>query len=312
MAIYHLSAKAIGRSSGRTSTGSAAYRAGERIVDDRTGLIHDYTRKSGVSHAEIMVPDGAPDWMAERALLWNGVEAIEKRKDAQLYREIEVALPRELTPAQQVEMVREFVRSEFVALGMVADVCHHVRDPEKPHAHIMLTMREIGPDGFGKKVREWNGKEQLEQWRERWGELANRALERAGLDERIDHRSYAARGLDLEPQPKLGKAAPMERRGLDTERGAEWRQVQERNLERTRLQEALAEISDRLAGLAHRAKDKIAELFGRTPQDGQKPDRVDVDALFGRKPEMDSGRGGTASQGPDREPRIQDGEVRNR
>lgn len=207
MAIYHCSAKVIGRSSGRSATGAAAYRAGEKIVDHRTGLIHDYTRKGGVDHAQIIAPANAPEWATDRSALWNEVEAVEKRKDAQLCREVEVAIPRELTVEQQRQLVLDFAREQFVARGMVADVAFHHQDGENPHAHILLTTRTIGPDGFGQKAREWNDKQLLEQWRSQWAEHANRALERAGHAERIDHRSLADQGIDRQPTQHLGPTA---------------------------------------------------------------------------------------------------------
>lgn len=200
LAIYHASAKVIKRSAGRSSTAAAAYRAGERIKDERTNEVHDYTRKSGVDHSEILAPKGSPDWVYDRSRLWNEVEKAEKRKDAQVAREFEVAIPKELPPDQAREMVRAFVQEQFVDRGMVADICHHHSEGENPHAHILLTMREIGPDGFGQKQREWNRPEVLQAWRQSWEDHANSALARAGSRERIDSRSLEAQGVDREPQ----------------------------------------------------------------------------------------------------------------
>lgn len=166
MAIYHLSAQVIGRSAGRSSVAAAAYRAGERITDERTGHVHDYTKRQDIER-EIITPEGAPAWMQERARLWNAVEAVEKRKDAQVARELNIALPKELTPEQQREMVHRYVKEEMVSKGMVADVAIHRNDPNNPHAHIMTTMRDVSPEGFGTKNREWNRTEQLEEWREK-------------------------------------------------------------------------------------------------------------------------------------------------
>lgn len=220
MAIYHLSAKPISRATGRSSTGAAAYRAGEKIVDVRTGIVHDYARKRGIDHSEIMAPANAPDWVHDRAKLWNAVEHSEKRKDSQLARDVEVALPTELNADQQRELVRGFVRSQFVAAGMVADIAIHHSKGENPHAHILLTMRDIGPDGFGQKNRSWNDRSLLEKWREQWAEHTNRALERAGHSARIDHRTLEAQGIERIPQIHIGPHVPeMERRGIRTERG---------------------------------------------------------------------------------------------
>jgi len=220
MAIYHMSAKAISRSTGRSATGAAAYRAGERITDERTGLTFDYGKKSGVDHTEIIAPTNAPEWVNDRARLWNAVEQGEKRKDAQVCREVEVALPVELSPEKQLELVRGFARSQFVDVGMVADIAMHHTTSPTPHAHIMLTMRDIGSNGFGQKNRDWNSKERLEQWREQWANHLNQALERDGHAARVDHRTLEAQGIDRIPQPKLGaKVVEMERRGIRTERG---------------------------------------------------------------------------------------------
>jgi len=219
MAIYHFHAQVISRKSGRSSTAAAAYRAGEKIADDRTGEIFDFTRKGGVDSAEILTPDGAPSWALDRSRLWNQVEGVEIRKDAQLCREIDVAIPRELADDQRRELVRGFVRDHFVSQGMIADVAFHDFDSENPHAHVMLTMRDVGPEGFGKKNRDWNDRALLAAWREGWAEAANAALESAQVDAKIDHRSYEAQGLDRLPTAHLGPAAAeMERRSPGSSR----------------------------------------------------------------------------------------------
>jgi len=237
VAIYHLSAKVISRADGRSAVAAAAYRAAEELQDERLGRAHDFTNKAGVIHSEILLPEGAPARLADRATLWNEVEATEKRKDAQLAREIEIALPRELTKAQVIGLAQDFVREQFVARGMVADLNVHwgrtASSEDQPHARVMLTMREVGPEGFGKKVREWNRTELLVGWRERWAELANERLAALGHDLRIDHRSHVAQGIDLEPQNKIGPAgARREARGEDAERAAEHDAVARRNGER--------------------------------------------------------------------------------
>jgi ATP-dependent exoDNAse (exonuclease V) alpha subunit len=180
MAIFHFSAKVIGRSSGRSAVAAAAYRAGERLHDERIDRTHDFTNKAGVLHSEVMLPKGAPEAFADRATLWNAVEAAEKRKDAQLAREVEFALPRELAKKDNIKLAREFVKAEFVEKGMIADLNVHWDIGEngkaKPHAHVMLTMRAVTKDGFGAKVRDWNKTALIEQWRERWADHVNRAL----------------------------------------------------------------------------------------------------------------------------------------
>ena len=204
MAIYHLSAKIVSRGKGQSVVAAAAYRASESLQDERYGMTHDYTRKEGVEHSEILLPEGAPEWMADRQRLWNQVEATEKRKDAQLARELEIGLPLELTHDENVELMRDFVRTHFVAKGMVADFSVHEDDPNNPHAHVLLTMREVTAEGFGKKVRSWNAKADLLKWREAWAETANEHLARAGHAIRIDHRTLEAQGIELEPGKKIG------------------------------------------------------------------------------------------------------------
>jgi len=215
VAIYHLSAKPISRATGRTATGAAAYRAGENIADARTGLVFDYRKKGGVDHKEIMAPANAPEWAHDRAKLWNAVEASEKRKDSQVAREVVVALPTELNLDQQRELVRSFAHSQFVNAGMVADVAIHHSKSSNPHAHILLTMRDIGPDGFGQKNRSWNDKALLQNWRQAWEVQTNGALAMAGQSARIDHRTLVAQGInDRLPSVHLGPSATaIERRG---------------------------------------------------------------------------------------------------
>lgn len=203
MAIFHLNAKVISRAQGRSATAACAYRAGQKIRDERTGLTFDYTRKREVTYRKIMAPGYAPAWLQDRAALWNAVEKSEVRKDAQVAREIEVALPIELSAHQQIILLERYVTKQFVKRGMVADVCIHNK-PGNPHAHILLTTREITPAGFGKKSRDWNTKEQLEEWRTAWAEHVNRRLFVTGHKSRVDHRTLQAQGIDREPEAHLG------------------------------------------------------------------------------------------------------------
>ena len=242
MAIFHLSVKVISRAAGRSAVAAAAYRAAERLHDERLDRAHDFTNKSGVVHSEVMLPEGANGGWQDREQLWNDIEAIEKRKDAQLAREVEFAIPREMNQAQGIELARDFVQSEFVERGMIADLNVHwdigADGMTKPHAHVMLTMREIvvgenGEAGFGAKVRDWNRTELVEQWRERWAEHVNARLTELDIDARIDHRSLQAQGIALEPQDKIGPAASrIEGRGLEAERIEEHRDIARRNGER--------------------------------------------------------------------------------
>ena len=248
MAAYRFSAQVIGRSKGRSATAAAAYRSGERLTDERTGLTHDYRARGGVLHTEILAPENAPASLHDRAALWNAVERAEKRKDAQVARDILLSLPHELTGAQRLELVRGFVQAEWVARGMVADIALHMPhregDNRNHHAHVMLTMREVGPDGFGAKVRDWNDAALLERWREQWAIHQNRALERAGQSERVDHRSLEARGSDHEPEPKQGPVATeMERNGKRSKAGDDRRAVQARNQAREEIK-AEAQVID--------------------------------------------------------------------
>lgn len=245
MAIFHLSVKVISRASGRSAVAAAAYRGAERLHDDRLDRDHDFTNKDGVVHSEVMLPEGSPPEFADREKLWNTVEAAEKRKDAQLSREVEFALPREMNKSQGIALARDFVKAEFVEKGMIADLNVHwdigKEGLAKPHAHVMLTMREVGKDGFGAKVRDWNKSELVEQWRERWAEHVNQRLAELDIDARVDHRSLEAQGIGLEPQDKIGPAASrIGGRGLEAERIEEHRAIAQRNGERIIANPAVA------------------------------------------------------------------------
>lgn len=211
MAIYHLHVKVIGRKSGSSAVASAAYRSASRLRDDRLERSHDFSNKRGVVYSDVMLPEDAPEQWSDRERLWNDVEAFEVRKDAQLAREVEFALPREMTQAQGIELARDFVQAEFVDQGMIADLNVHWDMAEdgtpKPHAHVMLTMRSVDENGFGQKVRDWNATQMVERWRERWAEMANERLAELDIDARIDHRSFEAQGIALEPQNQIGAPA---------------------------------------------------------------------------------------------------------
>lgn len=193
MAMYRLSASVLSRSQGRSSVAAAAYRAGEKLANARDGMEHDYSKRVGVVSSEILLPAGAPAYLADRETLWNTVEAAEKRKDAQVAREVQLALPHELGAHQRAELVRGFVQAQFVDRGMVADVAIHAPgvkgDTRNHHAHVLLTTRAVSPDGFEGKNREWNAKDLLASWRSEWADEVNAALERYDIVERVDHRS---------------------------------------------------------------------------------------------------------------------------
>src|SRR5208337_3302586 len=206
MACYHIQVKIISRGGGKCAVSAAAYRSRDKLYDERLGMTFDYTKKKDLAYEEILLPENAPERLKDRQTLWNEVERVEKRKDARLSREVELALPKELNFEQQVALVKEYAQAQFVDKGMIADICIHKSD-KNPHVHIMLTTREVTRDGFGKKVTTWNGKAELLTWREEWANIQNRKLLEAGYDIQVDHRSYADRGIDLEPQTKIGIAA---------------------------------------------------------------------------------------------------------
>lgn len=304
MAIYHCSIKIISRGKGRSAVAAAAYRAGEKITSEYDGTIHDYTRKGGVVHTEILLPDHAPAGFTDRAVLWNAVEKIEKAKNAQLAREIELALPVELTREQNVSLVREYVNQHFVSAGMCADICMHDKNDGNPHAHIMLTMRPFEQGGIwgakqkkeyildpqGKKIydpkkrqykcksipaTDWNEQTKAEEWRGAWAEICNRFLEQNGHTERIDHRSYERQGIDQIPTIHLGAAASqMEKRGIATERGNLNREIEVTNQKLRQLKARIGKLRDWLKEEAASTEpptlaDYIQEILKRKEQAGK-------------------------------------------
>jgi Ti-type conjugative transfer relaxase TraA len=237
MAIYHLSVKVISRAAGSSAVAAAAYRSASRLHDQRLDRPQDFTNKTGVVHSEVLLPENAPAEWSDREKLWNDVEAFEKRKDAQLSREVEFAIPREMNQQQGIELARDFVQREFVDQGMIADLNVHwdigADGQPKPHAHVMLTMREVREEGFGPKVRDWNRVELVEHWREAWADHVNQRLTELDIDASVDHRSLEAQGIDLEPQGKIGAAARrMDAQGLEAERVEDHRDIAYRNGER--------------------------------------------------------------------------------
>lgn len=234
MALFSWSMQIIKRSAGRSVVAASAYRAGERLHDERQSLTHDYRNRGGVEHKELLFPTDAPEWTngIGREVLWNTVEEGEKRKDAQTARELRIMIPRELAPAARITLVRDYLAHSFVAKGMVADVCWHNNiasdGQEQPHAHVLLTMRPLCAEGFGLKSRHdwvpdptgrthddgrpvmvvsnkesWNSPDYFEHCREDWENIANAALQQAGSEARIDRRSLLERGLSRLPEPAL-------------------------------------------------------------------------------------------------------------
>lgn len=219
MAIFHLSVKPIRRWSRKTgaersATAAAAYRAGALIRDYRSGEVHDYRARRGVFGAEVHLPASAPAWMADRAALWNAVEASEKRVDARVAREMDVALPVELPRGKMMDLAREFVRECVTSVGMCADLAFHDLDSHNPHFHVLMTTRHVTDLGFGKKNRDWDcwGDARLvKEWRKRWADLANAALEGIRSLSRVDHRSLVEQGRDRLPTVHEGRWASINR-----------------------------------------------------------------------------------------------------
>lgn len=312
MAIYHLRATMISRSQGRSATAASAYRVAERIEDRRTGLTFDYAARGGVDHTEILAPDHAPDWVRDRSELWNRVEESETRKNSQVAREVRVALPDELTHAQRVALVRDYAQAQFVDRGMVADIALHAPgragDERNHHAHILLTTREIDAEGFTTKNRDWNKVEVLEGWREAWARNSNAALERAGIEDRVDHRTLVAQrdealeqasaarergdegaelvqtvramSLDRPPLPQLSLGAwQLKERGIEVAAVRVWHEVKDRAAEvRQVVQELTGQVRDWLDRAAERVMDRLgsgqSELALAGGRDGrdQEPD----------------------------------------
>ncbi len=237
MAIYHLSTKPVSRSSGRSAVASAAYRCAVLLVNHRDGLVHDFTRKEGVEHSEIVLPQGvSADWALDRSKLWNAAEFAEKRKDARVAREFEIALPHELSSEGRLKAARAFAQDLANRYGAAVDFAIHSPsehgDIRNYHAHVLMTTREVGKAGLGEKtlLEHKNARllangmattdMQLRDIRQSWEGIANRELQREGLDVRIDHRSHIERGLELSPTEHMGvHASQMQQQGMAVERG---------------------------------------------------------------------------------------------
>jgi hypothetical protein len=260
MAIFHQTVKIISRAKGQNAVASASYRSGEKLRDCVNGQTHDYTRKSGIVHTEILTPKPAPEWTSDREKLWNAIEASEKRKDAQLAREIEVALPVELDREKQIGLVRGFVKENLVKEGMIADVAIHDKGDGNPHAHIMLTMRDLTPEGFGKKNRGWNDTGFVEKWRDGWESHVNATLALEGIEARVDRRTLEAQGIERTPQVHVGKSP---------HRAEANEQIKLDNATAEALLRELAEINVRLPEI-----ERDIEREPAAPMDGEDPDQA--------------------------------------
>ncbi|WP_425998111.1 Ti-type conjugative transfer relaxase TraA [Caulobacter sp. DWR1-3-2b1] len=305
MAIYHFSAKVISRANGSSAVAAASYRSASRLHDEYLDRAHDFTNKAGVVHSEILAPNEASRaaW-PDQATLWNAVEAGEKRKDAQLAREIEFAIPREMDQQQGIALARDFVQREFVTRGMVVDLNVHWDIAEdgqpKPHAHVMLTMRgvAIGEDGiarFGAKVRDWNSTEFLNDWRGAWSEHVNERLAQLGIEARVDHRSFKDQGIDLEPQDKIGPAgARRDDRGETAQRAQDHRDLARRNGERI-----IAEPKIALSAITHQQAtftDHDLAAFAHRHSDGKEQFDQVVSAMKTSPERVALGRDGLGRQ----------------
>lgn len=271
MAIYHLCIKIISRGKGKSAVAASAYRSGEKIKNEYDGILHDFTRKGGIAHTEILLPQNAPQEFSDRGILWNSVEKIEKSKNSQLAREIEVALPKELDREKQINLVREYVKENFVKVGMCADIAIHDKNDGNPHCHILLTMRPLNEDTTwgakskkeyildenGEKVKlkngnyktrkinttDWNEQYKAEEWRKAWADITNKYLEENSIQDKVDHRSYQRQGIEQIPTIHMGvSATQMEKKGIATDRGNINQEIKHQNA-------ILREISRRIKAL---------------------------------------------------------------
>ena len=271
MAIYHLFIKIISRGKGKSAVAAYAYRSGEMIENEYDGIVHDFTKKGGIAYTEILLPQNAPQEFVNRSVLWNSVEKIEKSKNSQLAREIEIALPKELNREKQIELVREYVKENFVKVGMCADIALHDKNDRNLHAHILLTMRPLNEDKTwgakskkeyildenGEKVKlkngnyktrkinttDWNEQDKAEEWRKAWADITNKYLEENSIHDKVDHRSYQRQGIEQIPTIHLGvSATQMEKKGIATDRGNINREIKHQNM-------ILREISRRIKAL---------------------------------------------------------------
>lgn len=288
MAIYHLSVKAISRSAGRSATAAAAYRAGVEITDTRTGEVHDYTRKRGIVSADLVLPAGAPEWAADRSALWNAAEHAERRKDACVAREYEVALPAELPADARRQLALDFAQEMADREGCAVDVAIHEPskggDNRNHHAHIMRTTRKVEAEGLGAKLdTEKAGRSRtadLEAVRARWAELTNERLRQHGIEATVDHRGLKAQGIDREPTQHLGPTATaIERRtGQASRKRQDFDQDIAERLERAKaagelerqsqaLEQSILDLSGNLeAAKTARIQEQAAELLKRAAE----------------------------------------------
>lgn len=294
MAIYHLCIKIISRGKGKSAVAASAYRSGEKIKNEYDGIVHDFTRKGGIVHTEIILPQNAPQEFLDRGTLWNSVEKIEKSKNSQLAREIEIALPKELDREKQIELVREYVKENFVKVGMCADIALHDKGDGNPHAHILLTMRPLNEDTTwgakskkeyildenGEKVKlkngnyktrkintvDWNEQDKAEEWRKAWANITNKYLEKNSIQEKVDHRSYQRQGIEQIPTIHLGvSATQMEKKGIATDRGNINREIKYQNKILKEITRRIKALLNWIRGIGKEEKAEIENIKSTLP-----------------------------------------------
>ena len=294
MAIYHLCIKIISRGKGKSAVAASAYRSGEKIKNEYDGVVHDFTRKGGIAHTEILLPQNAPKEFSNRSVLWNSVEKIEKSKNSQLAREIEISLPKELNREKQINLVREYVKENFVKVGMCADIALHDKNDGNPHAHILLTMRPLNEDTTwgakskkeyildenGEKVKlkngnyktrkinttDWNEQDKAEEWRKAWANITNKYLEKNSIQEKVDHRSYQRQGIEQIPTIHLGvSATQMEKKGIATDRGNINREIKHQNMILREISRRIKALLNWIRGIGKEEKTETDNLKSTLP-----------------------------------------------
>jgi len=283
VASFLCQVQTIQRSQGRSAVAAAAYRSATNLVDERLAMEFAFAGKAGVEHAEILLPEGAPGPFRDREILWNAAERKEARKDAVPAREVLLALPHELDFEHRRALVRAFVAEHITARGMIADVAMHQPgqegDQRNFHAHILVTTRHVGPDGFGKKEPAWWSPHQVRDWRQGWAEIQNEHLRRHLGPEapQVSHLSLAAQGLDRDPTEHLGPAATaLERKDRRTDRGERNRDVDARNRTADRLRRDYSDTAERLERAAPMVEAPIDKLIAEAA-------RVRADLLADRE-----------------------------
>jgi Ti-type conjugative transfer relaxase TraA len=295
MGYYHCSVDGVGKSAGRSIVAAAAYRSGERLIDESTGIAHNFERRRGVLASFIVLPVDAPAWAQDRERLWNAANAADPRANARLATELELALPHELSASQRRELVEDFARGLVERYGVAVDVALHEpgegRDHRNHHAHVVISHRQLGPDGFGDVAHKHTIRKKIKgvyrdvnvvgiaatagdvkQLRLAWQNAVNRAYREAGLDIEVDARSHRDRGIEREPTQHLGPtAAGIERAGRQSERGDINRDIARRNGERERLHAEAERVSAEIIDLAAEREKRAG---AKSPAEHRSPAEV--------------------------------------